>query len=195
MDSFVALFTAILLTFLTFVCPTYSASCIEQTCFPTTRDLTTVAGASISSNSTCGGTGVEDFCVKQDCVYKCDANVPSLSHGVNLTIDKFDGDTYWKSKNFDENVVLQLDLGHSYFFTEIFVTFRFEYPAAMYIAKSDDYGTSWRTVTYLSTDCDKYFGMDEVEEKDRNGFAVECIRLDPGTATATPQVVYKNKQL
>lgn len=191
MDSFVTFVaTFAVLLYLSLVCRTNSTSCTGQGCFPQSRDLTTVAGASISSNSTCGLAGAEDFCVKRVCTYKCDATVPSQFHGVNLTIDQYDSDSYWKSKNFDENVVLQLDLGHSYFFTEIVATFRFEYPAAMYFAKSNDNGTSWKVLTYFSTNCQEYFGMEEVEENSRNGFDTECFRLESGTG-GNPQVRYK----
>ena len=194
MDSFASLVALLATLSSSLICRTYSASC-NGPCFPATRDLSAITGVSITSNSTCGLEGTKDFCVNQVCTHKCDATVPSQFHGVNLTIDKFEKETYWKSQNFQENVVLELHLGHTYFFTEIFATFQFEYPAAMYFVKSNDFGTNWKTLGYLSTDCQEYFGMDAVEENSRNGFAVECIRLDPAKATGNPQVMLKNSFL
>ena len=155
-----------------------SNDCTPESCFPPTSDLETVRGASITANSTCGLNGNEEFCIKRRCGHQCNNAVPSNYHGVNLTIDKVDDDTYWKSKNLDENVFLELNLGHSYLFVEITATFVFNYPAAMYFSKSDDHGATWRTLAYFSSDCSKHFNVSAVEENDRNGFIVQCFRLD-----------------
>ena len=157
-----------------------SNDCTKESCFPPTEHLETVHGASITANSTCGGNGNEEFCVKGNCLHQCNNADPSSSnyHGVNLTIDSVDDDTYWKSKNLDENVVLELNLGHSYFFVSITATFAVGYPAAMYFSKSDDHGATWQILAYFSSDCNKYFGMSTVQENDRDGFIVQCFRLD-----------------
>lgn len=152
--------------------------CTRESCFPRTWDLETVRGASVTANSTCGLRGSEEFCVKQQCGYQCNNALPSDFHGANLTIDTVNDDTYWKSKNLDENVVLELSLGHSYFFVEITATFFVKYPAAMYFSKSDDYGATWQTLAYFSSECGKNFNMTAVEENDRDGFLVQCFRLD-----------------
>ena len=152
--------------------------CTPESCSPSTIDLTTVRDAVITANSTCGVNKTEDFCIKQNCDHKCDNTDPSNYHGANLTIDSVNDDTFWKSENLKENVVLELDLGHPYFFVEITVTFAFSYPAAMYFSKSDDHGASWRTLVYFSSDCGKYFNMTAAEDNDRDGFIVQCFRLD-----------------
>ena len=157
-----------------------SNGCTKDSCFPPTEDLGSVRGASVTANSTCGLNGNEEFCKGLRCGFQCNNAVPSSSnyHGVNLTIDTVDDDTFWKSKNLDENVVLELNLKHSYFFVEITATFAESYPAAMYFTKSDDHGASWQTLAYFSSDCNKYFNMSSVEENDRDGFIVQCFRLD-----------------
>ena len=155
-----------------------SNSCTKDSCFPPAWGLETVRGASITANSTCGLSENEEFCIKQQCGYHCNNAVPSNYHGPNLTIDTVNDDTYWKSKNLDENVVLEIELGHSYFFYEVTATFAFSYPAAMYFSKSDNHGATWETLAYFSSDCDYNFNMSAVEENDRNGFIVECFRLD-----------------
>ena len=155
-----------------------SNGCTKDSCFPPTWELETVRGASITANSTCGLTENEEFCVRQQCGFHCNNAVPSNFHGVNLTIDTVNDDTYWKSKNLEENVVLELNLGHSYFFVEVTATFAFSYPAAMYFSKSEDHGATWHTLAYFSSDCDKFFNMSAAEENDRDGFIVECFRLD-----------------
>ncbi|CAB4020635.1 Hypothetical predicted protein [Paramuricea clavata] len=156
--------------------------CTRESCFPPTLDLETVRGASITANSTCGLSNInEEFCVlttNLQCGFQCNNAVPSNSHAVNLTIDTVDDDTFWKSKNLDTNVVLELNLGHSYFFVEVTATFEFNYPAAMYFSKSEDDGASWQTLAYFSSDCDNYFNMSAAEENDRDGFIVQCFRLD-----------------
>ena len=155
--------------------------CTRESCFPPTLDLETVRGASITANSTCGLSDInEEFCVSTNlqCDFQCNNAVPSNSHGVNLTIDTVSDDTFWKSKNLDTNVVLELNLGHSYFFVEVTATFEFNYPAAMYFSKSEDDGASWQTLAYFSSDCDNYFNMSAAEENDRDGFIVQCFRLD-----------------
>ncbi|XP_028407647.1 laminin subunit alpha-like [Dendronephthya gigantea] len=159
--------------------------CTPESCSPSTIDLTAVRDAVIRANSTCGVNKTEDFCVNQNCDYKCDNTDPSNYHGVNLTIDNVNDDTYWKSENLKENVVLDLDLGHPYFFVEITATFAFSYPAAMYFSTSDDHGASWRTLVYFSSDCAKYFNMTAVEDNDRDGFIVQCFRLDSANTKVT----------
>ena len=155
-----------------------SNSCTEEYCFPPFWDLETVRGASITANSTCGLNGNEEFCIEHVCGHQCNNEVPSNFHGANLTVDKVDDNTYWKSKNLDENVVLELNLAHSYFFVEVTATFAVSYPAAMYLSKSDNHGATWKTLAYFSSDCSSYFNMTSVELNDRDGFSVECFRFD-----------------
>ena len=171
------LVTLVLASTILFHCAN-SNSCTKDSCFPPAWGLETVRGASITANSTCGLSENEEFCIKQQCGYQCNNAVPSNYHGANLTIDTVNDDTYWKSKNLDENVVLEINLGHSYFFYEVTATFAFSYPAAMYFSKSDNHGATWETLAYFSSDCAHNFNMSAVEENDRNGFIVECFRLD-----------------
>ena len=62
------------------------------------------------------GEPSEYFCIHEevhkDCSLYCDAKKNETQHPAHHMIDEFEAPTYWKSKNFDEPVLIQFDFTH-----------------------------------------------------------------------------------
>ena len=153
-------------------------------CLPSPEDI---AGKfAVTSNSTCGDP-VEQYCVGADCSKVCNANDNGLKHPANYTNDAFSLKTFWKSKNYEFPVYLQIDTGALFMLYQSVITFQHELPAAMYLAKSKDFGATFSEVAFFSSDCRAFFNMEETPDNKRNGLKVECFKIDP--------VLNSNKQV
>lgn len=155
-----------------------TASCVEgKPCYPTPKDI--AGKRNVTVNSTCGDP-VEQFCIELDCSFVCNSNDDTLKHPASYINDRFNLETYWKSKNFDYPVFMQLDLGAIYMLFNSIVTFQHDYhlPAAMYFAKSIDFGSSFQAVAFFAVDCKKSYNMTETDLSKRNGLQVECYKID-----------------
>ena len=153
-------------------------SCSSGPCYPSPSDI---AGKfNVTANSTCGDPS-ENYCVKLDCSKVCNANDPDLRHPSSFVNDEFNLNTFWKSKNYEYPVVLQLDMGKTFMLYQSIVTFYHELPAAMYFLKSNDSGRTYRPLTYFATNCTKFFDMPETPDNERDGLQVQCFKIDPGT--------------
>ena len=151
-------------------------------CLPAPQSLSKEYLVTASPNATCGDPS-EVFCLEGDCTKVCNANDKDLMHPTNYTQDPFSPVTYWKSKNYIYPVFLQIDTGATFMLYRSVVTFFHELPAAMYFAKSNDFGATFTEIAYYSTDCQSFFNRTETAENKRNGLEVQCFKIDPGTNT------------
>ena len=146
-------------------------------CLPSLEDI---AGKfAVTSNSTCGDP-VEQYCVGADCSKVCNAKDNGLKHPANYTNDAFSLKTFWKSKNYEFPVYLQIDTGAMFMLYQSMITFQHELPGAMYLAKSKDFGATFSEVAFFSSDCRAFFNMEEIPDIKRSGLKVECFKTDPG---------------
>ena len=172
-----------------------TAQCAEgKPCFPSPKDIS--AKRNVTVNSTCGDPA-EVFCVELECSFECNSNDDSAKHPASYINDEYSKKTYWKSKNFDYPVFMQLDLGALYMLFSSTVTFQHDYhlPASMYFAKSKDFGSIFQTVAFFAVDCEKSYNMTETNRNKRNGLQVECFKIDtsanPNPASRTREVSWK----
>ena len=153
-------------------------------CMPSPEDI---AGKfAVTSNSTCGDP-VEQYCVGADCSKVCNAKDNGLKHPANYTNDAFSLKTFWKSKNYEFPVYLQIDTGALFVLYQSVITFQHELPAAMYLAKSKDFGATFSKIAFFSSDCRAFFNMGETPDNKKDGLKVECFKIDP--------VLNSNKQV
>lgn len=155
-------------------------SCSSGPCYPPPSDIS--KHFNVTANSTCGDPA-EQYCFKLDCTKVCNANDPNNEHPPRFVNDPFEDGKFWKSKNFEYPVVLQLDIGRTFMLYQSVVTFYHELPAAMYLLKSNDSGITYNPLTYFATNCTKFFNMPETPENEREGLKVQCFKIDPDTNT------------
>ena len=137
-------------------------------------------GRSITASSVCGETGPEQYCYPtpgEECAI-CDSQNDVLSHPPSLMIDG-DSQTWWQSENNVSSVTVHLDLGKTFFFTHISISFKSLRPAAMLLEKSNDNGYSYVILQYYSTDCMTDFGL--MDSKDTPGTAICTSIYSPPT--------------
>ena len=152
--------------------------CSNGPCYPSPSDI---AGKfNVSANSTCGDPQ-EAYCMNLQCDKVCNANDGSLKHPPSFVYDEISAGTFWKSKNYEFPVVLQLDIGRTFLLYQSVVTFYHELPAAMYFLKSNDSGVTYRPITYFATNCTRFFNMPETPDNEREGLKVQCFKIDTGT--------------
>lgn len=152
--------------------------CSAEPCYPSPKDISTFSN--VTANSTCGEEP-EVYCYKSDCSKVCNANQDSLKHPARFVNDPFADNTFWKAKNFDYPVALKLDINRTFMLYQSVVTFYHELPAAMYLLKSNDSGTTFSPITYFATNCTKFFNMPETPDNEREGLKVQCFKINPGT--------------
>ena len=111
----------------------------------------------------------------------CNAFDDNLAHNASLVKDDFSKNTFWKSKNYEFPVVLQLEVRRTFMLYQSAVTFYHELPAAMYLLKSNDSGRTWNPLTYFATNCTKYFNLPETPENEREGLKIQCFKIDTAT--------------
>jgi len=153
-------------------------ACSSGPCYPPPADIS--GDFNVTANSTCGDPS-EAYCVKLDCTKVCNANDPNNEHPARFVNDPFADGKFWKSKNFEYPVVLQLDIGRTFMLYRSVVTFYHELPAAMYLLKSNDSGITYNPITYFATNCTEFFNMQETPENEREGLKVQCFKIDPDT--------------
>lgn len=160
-------------------------------CYPSPKDI--AAGRNITVNSTCGDPA-EQFCIELNCESVCNANDNDLKHPASYINDDYNLGTYWKSKNFEYPVFMQLDLGAIYMLFNSIVTFQHDYhlPAAMHFAKSKDFGASFQPIAYFSTSCSQFYNMTETSLNRRSGLQLECFKMD---TTANPNPTNRLRQV
>jgi len=153
--------------------------CSIGACFPSPKEIT--SKFNINASSTCGVGGPEIYCEpkQQVCTAVCDSQNNATRHPPSFVNDDYSLGTFWKSKNVERPVYLQIDLGSMFMLYRSVVTFQFEIPAAFYFAKSTDYGATFKPLGYYATDCTKFFNMATTQTNRRNGLAVECFLIDP----------------
>ena len=151
-------------------------------CYPSSKDISSKRNVTV--NSTCGSPP-EQFCIELDCSSVCNADDDALKHPASFINDGYNLPTYWKSKNFDHPVFMQIDLGSTFMLFSSIVTFQHDYhlPAAMYFAKSKDFGVRFQPVAYFSTSCSQFYNMTETSLNRRDGLQLECFKMD---TTANP---------
>ena len=150
-------------------------SCSTGPCYPTPSDISTYFN--VTANSTCGESP-EPYCINLDCSKICNANDPNLTHPASFVNDDFRDNTFWKSKNYEFPVFLQLEVRRTFMLYQSVVTFSHELPAAMYLLKSNDSGRTWSPLSYFATNCTKYFNLPETPENEIEGLKVQCFKID-----------------
>ena len=152
--------------------------CSVGPCYPSPSDISKYFN--VTANSTCGNPS-EPYCVNLDCINVCNAFDDNLAHNASLVKDDFSKNTFWKSKNYEFPVVLQLGVRRTFMLYQSVVTFYHELPAAMYLLKSNDSGRTWNPLTYFATNCTKYFNLPETPENEREGLKIQCFKIDTAT--------------
>ena len=169
------LFVLILLSFFSHV---QSYCSPNVACFAPPIDVAKLPTHKLTLNSTCGSPP-EYFCVDEDCSLKCDTTNNQTWHPKEYILDDYESLTYWKSKNFDEPVFIQFDFNYTLILHQITLTFQFELPNGMYIQRSQDFGTTFKTLAYFAIQCNDIFDM--AESLKYNKLEVVCFSINPGT--------------
>ncbi|XP_040566371.1 laminin subunit beta-1 isoform X1 [Lepeophtheirus salmonis] len=155
--------------------------CDQRSCYPATGNLLIGRQDKLTANSTCGSGRRERYCVlslldntspsnsRQNCFW-CDSTEqgtysnPRTSHNINNIVYRMGRDqggnsfpTWWQARNGEEYVTIQLDLEAEFHVTHLIMTFKTFRPAAMYIEKSYDWGTTWKIHRYFAADCESSF--------------------------------------
>ena len=151
--------------------------CSSGPCFPAPANVQ--SKFVVNASSTCGLNGPENYCLSSDssCLRVCDTSVKDQRHPASYVNDAAFSNTFWKSGNYIRPVYLQIDFGAVLMLYRSVVTFMYEVPAAMYFAKSINYGTTFVPINYHATDCTKFFSLTVTQSNRRNGLAVECFRI------------------
>lgn len=150
-------------------------SCSTGPCYPPPEDIS--GKFNLTANSTCGELSPESYCFNLQCDKVCDANNESLKHPASNVQDS-SFDSFWKSKNFEYPVSLQLDIGRNMLLYRSVVSFYHELPSAMYFLKSNDSGESYSPLIFFATNCTEYFNMRETGENEIDALEVQCFKID-----------------
>ena len=153
-------------------------SCTGGPCYPPPADIS--GDFNVTANSTCGDLP-EQHCDQLNCNKVCDAKDPNNNHNPTFVNDPLGWGKFWKSKNFQYPVALQLDFGRTFMLYRSVVRFYHELPAAMYLLKSNDSGRTFDPITYFATNCKEAFNMSETPEYERESLKVQCFGIDPAT--------------
>ena len=153
-------------------------SCSVGPCYPSPSNIS--KHSNVTANSTCGNPS-EPYCVNLDCTNVCNASDENRKHPANFVNDDFREKTFWKAKNYEFPVVLQLEVRRTFMLYQSMVTFFHELPAAMYLLKSNDSGRTWNPLTYFATNCTKYFNLPETPENESEALKIQCFKIDTAT--------------
>ena len=129
-------------------------------CFPTPVDiLDAVAAGNINFNvsSVCGNPP-EFFCSKSDCSMLCNASDPANRHPKEYMTDGYNELTFWKSKNLEQPVTIQVDLNQKLILHQVIVTFQYDYPSYTRIERSQNYGNSYFIIHQNAINCQSSAG-------------------------------------
>lgn len=154
--------------------PAAESRCSRGACNPRMGNL--AQGRVLSTLSVCGSNTTESSCFYKETsdapsrgscraakCSKCNAAVPSQAHPPSAMSDSpfRNPDTWWQSAEGVKEEMLQLDLETEFFLTHLIMVFRSPRPAAMVLERSQDYGSSWKTLKYFAKDCEGKFGLTE----------------------------------
>ena len=135
--------------------------CVDNVpCFPGPLDVSKIGSSQLNVNSTCGSPP-ETFCSLSDCTLLCNASDPATRHPKEYMTDMFANPTYWKSKNLDAPVIIQLDLNQKLILHQVVVTFELDHPSAVYLQRSQDFGKTFSIISYFAINCVASFGLPE----------------------------------
>ena len=152
-------------------------TCNTGPCFPPPLDIS--GRFNVTANSTCGEEGSpETYCLNLQCDKVCDANDDALKHPASFVQDPITPKTFWKSKNFDYPVVLELDIGSKMLLYRSTVTFFHQLPAAMYFLKSNDSGATYSPLVFFATNCTEYFNMPKTPESEIDALEAQCFEIN-----------------
>lgn len=152
-------------------------TCNTGPCFPPPLDIS--GRFNVTANSTCGEEGSpETYCLNLECDKVCDANDDALKHPASFVQDPITPKTFWKSKNFDYPVVLELDIGSKMLLYRSTVTFFHQLPAAMYFLKSNDSGATYSPLVFFATNCTEYFNMPKTPESEIDALETQCFEIN-----------------
>ncbi len=127
-------------------------------CYPNPLDVSNIAQSTLNATSTCG-TPAESFCSKADCTLVCDASVEAQKHPKSYMVDNFNLATYWKSKNLEAPVTIQLDLQQKLILHQVVTTFEIDVPSGVYLERSNDFGKTYGRLAYFAINCLSMFGL------------------------------------
>lgn len=127
-------------------------------CFPGPVDVSKIVNSQLNVNSTCGNPP-ETFCSSINCNLVCNASDPARKHPKEYMIDAYANPTYWKSKNLDAPVMIQLDLNQKLILHQVVVTFDLDHPSAVYLQRSQDFGKTYSIISYFAINCLTSFGV------------------------------------
>ena len=106
----------------------------------------------ISVSAPCGNP-VEEFCSPTTCGLFCNASDANRRYQIQDMIDAESSPTYWKSKNFDAPVTIQIDLNQKLLLHQVTVIFEFDYPSYVFIERSQDFGRSYGLIHHSAINC------------------------------------------
>ncbi|XP_043943568.1 netrin-4 [Protopterus annectens] len=150
-------------------------TCEGKACNPQMGNL--AIGRRIVTNTICGQNATELYCTYTEnpdltCRKpKCDKCNSAHRHHAHLPTSMSDWsfhfpNTWWQSAEGVQWETIQMDLETEFYFTHTIMIFKSPRPAAMVLERSQDYGKTWKTYKYFSTNCSQMFGLaDDVNEK------------------------------
>ena len=132
------------------------AICINNVpCFPASADVinpATAGSINFTVTSVCGSPP-ESFCSPTACGMLCNASDPANRHPKEYMTDVYTAPTFWKSKNLDRPVTVQVDLNQRLILHQVTATFQYDYPSHIRIERSQDYGSSYTIIHHSAIHC------------------------------------------